>query len=179
MPNCKAFYRVSTFEMKPTCNTYSTICGRICSCWQITVSLPLVLALEVKFHPWPLIKRQLTPFSFGITATGCPMHELRHMKWGKPKCSWQKFFFTTYFLKVPFGIQRCKSFLAVVLQSICMQEFKGKRSICWKYWPLRSIKATTFSLMQKISGETVFLSEGLMPPSSIRQKFLQEKVTLL
>lgn len=90
-----------------------------------------------------------------------------------------KVFFTTYFLKVPFGIQRCKSFLAIVLQSICMQEFKAKRSICWKYWHLHSIKATTFSLMQKISGETVFLSEDLMPPSSIWQKLLQEKVTLL
>lgn len=176
--NCKAFYCVVTLEMKTTCTIYSSICGRVYPCWQITASLALILALEVKFHRWPLIGRQLTPFLSGLMATDCSVHELRQMKRGKTQNSWQSFCFPTSLLKMPIGIQRFKLFLASVPHSVCMQGFKGKRSVCWKYWPLHTIKATIFSIMQKISGETV-LSVNLLWLSSIWQKLLQEKVHLL
>lgn len=60
--------------------------------WQITAPMPLVLALGVNFHPWPLVKRQLIRFSFGVIATGRSVHELWHIKWGKSKNSWQSLF---------------------------------------------------------------------------------------
>lgn len=176
--NCKAFYCVVTSEMKTTCTIYSTICGRIYSCWQITASLPVILALEVKFHRWPLIGRQLIPFLSGLMATDCSVHELRQMEGGKTQNSWQSSFSPTSLLKMPIGIHRFELFLAIVLHSICMQGFKGKRSVCWKYWPLHTIKVTTLSIMQKISGETV-LSVNLLSLSSTWQKLLQEKVHLL